>query len=150
MKPPSSDALAGDGAKARAERLRLAATLPKWGLDARQACDLELILSGGFAPLAGFLDERDWQAVIERMRLADGTLWPIPVVLDVDRAFSDRIANGAAIALVDGEGLPLALMNVEGRFEPNLVAEAEAGSFSCAKESRVAEIFRYSGNAWKF
>lgn len=121
-----SGALSGVGAEALAESLRFAATLPKWALDARQACDLELILSGGFAPLTGFLGRDDWRAVVERMRLADGTLWPIPVVLDVDRAFADRIVDGGAIALVDGEGLPLALMSVEDRFEPDLAIEAAA------------------------
>jgi len=124
--PSISADLADDGAEARAERLRLAATSPKWTLDARQACDLELIICGGFAPLTGFLGERDWRTVIERMRLAAGMLWPIPVVLDVDRAFADRINDGTTIALVESDGCPLALMTIEGRFEPDLVAEAEA------------------------
>lgn len=126
MTIPLSATLAGDGPDASAEALRFAATLPKWPLDARQACDLELILSGGFAPLTGFLGERDWRSVLDRLRLADGALWPIPVVLDVDRAFADRIADGGSIALVDGEGLPLALLAVESRFEPDLAAEATA------------------------
>jgi sulfate adenylyltransferase len=103
-----------------------AATLPRWVLDPRQACDLELILSGGFAPLGGFLEERDWAAVVDRMRLADGRLWPIPVLLDVDRAFAAQVGPGDAIALVDSEGVPLARMRVESRFEPDLRAEALA------------------------
>jgi sulfate adenylyltransferase len=108
------------------ELLRLAATLPKWAVDARQACDLELILSGGFAPLTGFLGERDWESVLTRMRLADGALWPIPVVLDVDRAFAERVEIGGRIALTDGEGIPLALMTIGDRFEPDRAAEAQA------------------------
>lgn len=126
MTPPNPGARQGAGHAPYAESLRLAAMLPKWAVDPRQACDLELILSGGFAPLAGFLGERDWEGVVARMRLADGALWPIPVVLDVDRAFAERIEDGASIALVDGEGLPLALMKVESRFEPDRVAEAAA------------------------
>lgn len=124
MTPPNPGARQGAGHAPYAESLRLAAMLPKWAVDPRQACDLELILSGGFAPLAGFLGERDWEGVVARMRLADGALWPIPVVLDVDRAFAERVEDGTSIALVDGEGLPLALMKVESRFEPDRVAEA--------------------------
>lgn len=108
------------------EQLRLAASLPKWAVDARQACDLELILSGGFAPLAGFLGERDWESVTERMRLADNSLWPMPVMLDVDRAFAERVEVGSQIALTDGEGIPLALMTISDRFEPDRNAEALA------------------------
>jgi sulfate adenylyltransferase len=126
MIPPVPATRAGGGPDASPDALRRAATLPKWALDARQACDLELIASGGFAPLTGFLGERDWRSVLERLRLADGALWPIPVVLDVDRAFADRIRDGESIALVDGEGLPLALLAVESRFEPDLTAEAAA------------------------
>jgi len=47
----------------------------------RQTCDLELILNGGFAPLAGFMGRRDYESVCARMRLADGSIFPIPVVL---------------------------------------------------------------------
>lgn len=126
MAPPKADALSGQGSHLHDEALRLAATLPKWALDPRQACDLELILSGGFSPLAGFLGERDWEAVLTRMRLTSGALWPIPVMLDVDRAFAERIDDGDAIALIDGEGLPLARMTVESRFEPDRAAESQA------------------------
>lgn len=108
------------------EQLRLAASLPKWAVDARQACDLELILSGGFAPLTGFLGERDWESVTGRMRLSNDLLWPMPVMLDVDRAFAERIEVGGQIALTDGEGIPLALMTISDRFEPDRKAEALA------------------------
>ena len=56
---------------------------PSVFLRPRQICDLELLLNGGFAPLAGFLDQKDYDSVLEPMRLEDGTLWPIPIVLDV-------------------------------------------------------------------
>ena len=52
-------------------------------LSDRQLCDLELILNGGFAPVNGFLGKADYESVLENMRLSDGTLYPIPIILDV-------------------------------------------------------------------
>ncbi|MBU2823842.1 adenylyltransferase, partial [Acidithiobacillus ferrooxidans] len=61
-------------------------------LTARQRCDLELLLTGAFAPLEGYLDAADWQSVLQDMRLGNGTLWPIPVVLDVSEALGRSLA----------------------------------------------------------
>ena len=54
-----------------------------WDLTDRQMRDLELLLNGGFIPLAGFMNRPDYEAVRDGMRLADDTLWPIPITLDV-------------------------------------------------------------------
>ena len=56
---------------------------PSWDLTDRQMCDLELLLNGGFSPLRGFLAKADYEGVCRDMRLADGTLWPMPIMLDV-------------------------------------------------------------------
>jgi sulfate adenylyltransferase len=66
-----------------------AAALPSWDLTPRQICDLELLMNGGFSPLKGFLGQADYDGVVEKMRLADGTLWPMPVTLDVSEAFAE-------------------------------------------------------------
>ena len=55
---------------------------PSWDLSARQLCDLELLLTGGFSPLRGFMSRADYEGVCCKMRLADGTMWPIPITLD--------------------------------------------------------------------
>jgi len=60
---------------------------PTWELTARQLCDLELLLNGGFSPLRGFMSRADYEGVCSGMRLAAGKLWPIPVVLDVPDNF---------------------------------------------------------------
>src|SRR6202042_2708792 len=56
---------------------------PSWDLTARQLCDLELLMSGGFSPLRGFLNRADYDGVCKDMRLANGTLWPMPITLDI-------------------------------------------------------------------
>jgi sulfate adenylyltransferase len=70
-------------------------------LQPRQLCDLELLLSGGFSPLRGFLGRADYESVCARMRLADGTLWPIPVTLDVTEEMAAKLAPGGSSALRD-------------------------------------------------
>ena len=63
-----------------------------WDLTDRQGCDLELILNGAFSPLEGFLSQADFDGVLKDMRLSDGTLWPMPITLDVDEAFAGSLA----------------------------------------------------------
>jgi sulfate adenylyltransferase len=105
---------------------REVAECPAWNLTQRQLCDLKLLLNGGFSPLSGFLREDDYEAVLERMRLADGTLWPIPVPLDVDRKFVDGLRPGQRIGLRDPEGFLIAAMTVESIWEPDRRREAAA------------------------
>ncbi len=99
--------------------------LPSWDLTPRQICDLELLMNGGFHPLKGFLGEADYNSVVETMRLADATLWPMPVTLDVSEAFAGKVEPGQDIALRDQEGVILAIMTVTDRWTPNKAREAE-------------------------
>jgi sulfate adenylyltransferase len=105
-----------------------AAGYPSWDLSQRQLCDLKLLLNGGFSPLAGFLGEQDYEQVLERMRLRDGTLWPIPVTLDVARKVVDGLRPGQRIGLRDPEGFLIAAMTVESIWEPDRRREAQAVS----------------------
>lgn len=102
-----------------------AAELTSWDLSPRQICDLELLMNGGFNPLKGFLDQDDYDGVVENMRLADGTLWPMPITLDVNDAFADTVEIGQDIALRDQEGVILAMMSVTDKWEPNKSLEAD-------------------------
>ncbi len=99
---------------------------PSWDLTPRQLCDLELLLNGGFSPLTGFMGRADYDKVCESMRLADGTLWPIPVTLDVTAELAETLKPGATLALRDPEGVMLAALNVEGVWQPDREAEAMA------------------------
>ncbi|WP_018938984.1 MULTISPECIES: bifunctional sulfate adenylyltransferase/adenylylsulfate kinase [unclassified Thioalkalivibrio] len=96
-----------------------------WDLMPRQVCDAELLLNGGFSPLTGFMGPADYAGVVENMRLADGTLWPIPVTLDVSEAFAEQVEEGSRIALRDAEGMLIAVMDVEYRWRPDRAREAQ-------------------------
>src|SRR5437899_8957041 len=71
---------------------------PSWDLSPRQVCDVELLLSGGFSPLDGFLTQADYDSVCQKMRLSDGTLWPVPIVLDVTGEFASTPDTGSSVA----------------------------------------------------
>jgi len=92
----------------------------------RQLCDLELLLNGGFSPLTGFMTSRDHDAVCADMRLADGTLWPIPIMLDIPDATADKLSTGSHLALRDAEGVMLGVLHVEDVWRPDREAEAQA------------------------
>ena len=97
---------------------------PSWDLNPRQLCDLELLLNGGFSPLRGFLTRADYESVCASMRLADGTLWPIPVVLDLPEEMTMALRDGSALSLRDPEGVLVAVLHVEDVWRPQREDEA--------------------------
>ncbi|HEY1265471.1 MAG TPA: bifunctional sulfate adenylyltransferase/adenylylsulfate kinase [Terriglobales bacterium] len=100
---------------------------PSWDLTARQICDIELLLSGGFSPLRGFMNRNDHEGVCCKMRLASGVLWPMPITLDVSEEFAKKLTPGSSrVALRDAEGVMLAVLQVEDVWQPDRRAEAEA------------------------
>ncbi len=107
-------------------RLKTAAkTLPSWTLTNRQLCDLEMLINGGFSPLTGFMTETDYNSVLENLRLADSTLWPIPITLDVIERFSSNLTVGQEIALKDKEGFIIAILHLESIWTPDREREAK-------------------------
>jgi len=76
---------------------------PSWDLTPRQVCDLELLMSGGFSPLTGFLNRKDYEGVCHNMRLASGILWPMPITLDVTEEFAKKLTPGSSkVELITG------------------------------------------------
>lgn len=98
---------------------------PSWDLTPRQLCDLELLVSGGFSPLRGFMVKTDYDRVCREMRLADGTLWPMPITLDVTEDFARKLSAGTTVALRDPEGVMLAVMHVQEVWQPDRKQEAQ-------------------------
>lgn len=110
----------------RAEDLkRLSRDWPSWDLMPRQLCDLELLANGGFSPLTGFLGREDYVSVCEKMRLVDGTIWPIPIILDVPEQVAKNLSAGSVLALRDPDGVMLAALNIEDAWKPDLRKESE-------------------------
>ena len=101
-----------------------ATLLPRLQLTQRNLCDLELLATGAFSPLKKFMGRADYLSVLDSMRLADGTLFPIPITLPV--APNLNISEGAEIALADEHNDLLAIMRVEEIFEWNREQEAKA------------------------
>ena len=98
--------------------------MQSWDLSPRQICDLELLLIGGFSPLSGFMSESEYLSVCNEMRLSNGLLWPMPINLDVNREFAENLSSGEKIALRNPEGIPLAIMEVTDKWEPDRNLEA--------------------------
>ncbi len=122
---------------------------PSWDLTARQICDLELLLSGGFSPLRGFMTRADYEGVCHNMRLKSGVLWPMPITLDVTEAFAKTLKPGSSkIALRDAEGVMLAVLSVEDVWQPDRAAEAKAVFNSTSAAHPGADYAMNQSNPW--
>jgi sulfate adenylyltransferase len=122
---------------------------PSWDLTARQICDLELLLSGGFSPLKGFMSKADYEGVVHNMRLASGQLWPMPITLDVKEEFAKSLTPGSSkIALRDAEGVMLAVLNVEDVWQPDRKAEAHCVFKSTSPAHPGVDYLLNKANGW--
>jgi sulfate adenylyltransferase len=89
-----------------------AGQLPAITLSGKQFCDLEMIAIGAFSPLTGFVGQKDFDRICKEMRLADGTIWPIPITLAVDDAKKAELKEGGQAALYHQDGTLLAVIDV--------------------------------------
>ncbi len=134
----------------RAERLReQSLEFKSWTLNRRQLCDLECLMNGAFSPLTGYMGRRDYDSVVDGTRLADGTAWPIPVVLDVHGPLADDVQPGDRIALRDGEGFMLAMLTVTDAWRADKSREAQAvyGTTDTAHPG-VSLLFEQAGDVY--
>jgi len=132
----------------RATALREASVdYPSWDLTDRQLCDLELLATGGFSPLTGFNTRDEYDRIVTDMRLPSGTLWPIPITLDVTSEMADGLEPGARLALRDPEGVMLAALTVEDVWEPDRGREATEVFGSTNREHpAVSYLFDHAGS----
>ena len=84
-----------------------------------------MLLNGGFSPLKGFLGQADYDSVLADNRLSDGTVWPIPITLDVSEEFSKGFNTGDKIVLRDPEGVALGVLTISDKWSPDLQKEAK-------------------------
>ena len=109
----------------REELLKKAGGLHKIHLTDREISDLELIATGGFSPLEGFMNEKDYHSVMDNKRLANGLVWTIPVLLAVNADEAKDIKVGQWVCLPDESGNLLAVMEVSDKFKHAKEKEAE-------------------------
>src|SRR5580658_3453069 len=93
-----------------AKLTELAAGLTRIALNERQVSDVEMLAIGAFSPLTGFLTKKDYDSVVPKMRLANGTPWSIPVTLAVDDDTAAKVKIGDKVALTDEAGTLLAVL----------------------------------------
>ncbi len=101
-----------------------AASLPRITLNEWQVSDLDMIAVGAMSPLTGFMSRNDYKSVLSSMRLANGTPWPFPITLRVDRETASKIRDRAALHGADGK--LLAVLDVADRYEGDKKEEARA------------------------
>lgn len=120
----------------RAEELKKQAiSYPSVNLNKRQLCDLELLLNRAFYPLKGYLNQTDYESVLTSMRLADRSVWPMPICLDVPEKTADSLQAGQKIALNDQEGFLLAILTISDIWRPDKRKEAEA-VYNCTEPEK--------------
>jgi len=98
--------------------------LPRVQLDDRAASDLVMIAIGGFSPLNGFMEQNDYEKVVEDMRLASGLPWAIPVTLSVTEEVADPLKEGSWIRLDDSEGNFIGVLELTQKYRYNKAHEA--------------------------
>ena len=109
----------------RATKLKeIVYNLPDITLNDRQLCDLELLSIGAFSPLKGFITRSDYESVLDRMRLQNDLLWPLPIYLDVSELQARGLEVGQSVALRDPEGFLLAIMHIEDIWQADRQKEA--------------------------
>lgn len=102
----------------REQLLKQAKELKELRISTWTISDLDLIAVGAFSPLTGFMNEEDYKSVISSMRLADGTVWSIPITLAVDEAQASELRTGNRIALIgDEDNTVYAILHVESIYE---------------------------------
>lgn len=111
------------GAEADALRER-AESLPVIRLSSRSLSDLELLAVGGYSPLDGFITQADYRAVVDSMHLASGLAWPMPITLAVPAEEAASLREGGSVALADGSGRVLGVLEIAEKFGYDKAAEA--------------------------
>jgi sulfate adenylyltransferase len=110
----------------RATLAARAAKLPAVTLNARDLADLEMLASGAFSPLTGFMGEADYKRSRDEMRLASGVPWSIPITLGVDEATAKSLKTGTEVALATEDGKRLAILKLAEIYKVDRQKEAQA------------------------
>ncbi len=94
-------------------------------LNERETADFEMLTTGALSPLEGFMTQADYEGVVEKMHLAVGPAWTIPITLSVTSKEAAGIEEGQDVALFNEGGICLGVMAVQSKFQPDKNREAE-------------------------
>lgn len=133
----------------RVEMLRREAlSLQNIDLNGTQLADIELLLNRGMYPLDGYMSRENYESVLDTMRLADGTVFPIPVCLDVSEKTACTLTVGQRVALNDQEGVMLAILTISDIWpsEPKREAEAVYGTIDGSRHPQVQALYDRQSN----
>ena len=126
----------------REELLARASQLPSMKITMRNLCDLELLATGGFSPLTTFMGKADYQRVLHEMRLADGTLWPLPITLTADPKELPTV--GEEIVLRNANNDVIALMTLDEVYHWDADTEAaRAYGSTDTRHPMISEMQRW-------
>jgi len=128
--------------KERDELIAHATMLPSIKISMRALCDLELIATGGFSPLKTFMGKADYERVLREMRLADGTLWPLPITLTANPTELPTV--GEDLVLRDSNNDLIAILTLDEVFHWDMASEAAlAYGTTDTKHPMVSEMARW-------
>jgi sulfate adenylyltransferase len=116
-------------------------------LDERQLADLELLGNGAFSPLTGFLGEADYRQVVNELRLADGTVWPLPISLSVPEALARELRAGDELALQDASGRIQGTLTVSDVYRVDPLEEARR-TYGTEEEAHPGVAYLRARSPW--
>lgn len=91
-------------------------SLPKIKVDFTKQMEIEQIATGVFSPLEGFMNEDDFNSVLDKMKLSNGLIWPLPIVLDVTTQEADKLTIGGSIALINAQEESFAVLHLDSKY----------------------------------
>ncbi|MCW9001870.1 MAG: sulfate adenylyltransferase [Rhodospirillales bacterium] len=100
----------------RAAEIARAKNLKQVPMTSKETSDVLMFAMGAYTPLDGFMGRADWKGVCADMKMANGLFWPIPITLSADKALADTIGEEEEVALVDENGLIMAIMQVSEKY----------------------------------
>src|SRR5215510_1554446 len=126
----------------REELLVRAAKLPSLKITMRNLCDLELLATGGFSPLTTFMGKADYERVLHEMRLADGTLWPLPITLTVDPKELPTVGEDIVLRNANNDVIAIMTLDEIYHWDPKVEAALAYGSTD-TRHPMVSEMERW-------
>ena len=112
------------GEQERVEWLERAKSLPRLQVGTRQLADLEMLATGAYSPLGGFMKQVDYLRVVNDMHLSNGLPWSIPITLSISSEQAATLSEGAPVALIDARGALQAVMVIDEKYRYDKQREA--------------------------